>query len=71
MVAKKKIFAKRFFFFSLETIVVTHMTKEEYSWSKGVDFFATNSGFVIPVSLQPVVVDLLPFKLRILTDQIV
>jgi len=47
------------------------MTKEEYSWSNGVDFFATNSGFVIPVSLQPVVVDLLPFKLRILTDQIV
>ena len=69
---EKENFHETIFFFSLETLVVTHITKEKnIAGRKELIFFATNSECVIPVSLQPVVIDLLPFKLRILTDQIV
>ena len=69
---EKENFHETIFFFSLETLVVTHITKEKnIAGRKELIFFATNSECVIPVSLQPVVIDLLPFKLRILTEQIV
>ena len=48
------------------SVFLAHVWIEKRNW-----VFATNSDFLIPITLQPVFLDLWYFKLLILLDQIV
>ena len=48
------------------SVFLAHVGIEKRNW-----VFATNSDFLIPITLQPVFLDLWYFKLLILLDQIV